>query len=110
MAALNPKGIVFFVAFVPQFMAPYAPFLPQAAILVVSVTMASATALPWTALAGRVSSLKRRPPVRRGFNRTGGGVLVGAGVALARSMSAPSPCCRYTGSIIPDACIVNSRR
>ncbi len=84
VTALNPKGIAFFVAFVPQFMAPSAPFLPQAAILVVSfVTMASATALLWTALAGHVSSLVRRPSVRRGFNRAGGGVLVGAGVTLA---------------------------
>jgi len=84
VTALNPKGIAFFVAFVPQFMAPSAPFLPQAAILVVSfVTMASATALLWTALAGHVSLLVRRPSVRRGFNRAGGGVLVGAGVALA---------------------------
>ena len=56
----------------------------QAAILVASfVAMASATALLWTALAGHVSSLVRRPAVRRGFNRAGGGVLVGAGVALA---------------------------
>ena len=84
VTALNPKGIAFFVAFVPQFMAPSAPFLPQAAILVASfVTMASASALLWATLAGRVSSLVRRPTVRRGFNRAGGGVLVGAGVALA---------------------------
>ena len=84
MTALNPKGIAYFVAFVPQFMVPTAPFLPQAAILVVSfVTMASATALLWTALTGRVSSALRRSSVRRGFNRAGGGVLVGAGVALA---------------------------
>ncbi|HEY0204177.1 MAG TPA: LysE family translocator [Acetobacteraceae bacterium] len=84
VTALNPKGIAFFVAFVPQFMAPSAPFLPQAAILVVSfVAMASTSVLLWAALAGRVSSLVRRPSVRRRFNRAGGGVLVGAGVVLA---------------------------
>ena len=83
VTALNPKGIAFFVAFVPQFISPFAPFLPQAAILVASfITMASATALLWTAIAGRVSSLVRRSSVRRGFNRAGGGVLVGAGLAL----------------------------
>ena len=84
VTALNPKGIAFFVAFMPQFMAPSTPFLPQAAILVASfVAMASAPALLRTALVGHVSSLVRRPSVRRGFNRAGGGVLVGAGVVLA---------------------------
>jgi threonine/homoserine/homoserine lactone efflux protein len=34
-------------------------------------------------LAGQASSLVQRPSVRRGFNRAGGGVLVGAGLALA---------------------------
>ena len=82
--ALNPKGIAFFIAFVPQFILPSVSFLPQAVLLVVSfVAMASASTLLWAALAGRMSSLVRRPSVRRGFNRAGGGVLVGAGVALA---------------------------
>jgi len=84
VTALNPKGVAFFVAFMPQFILPFGPFLPQAAILTASfVAMASATALLWASLAGRVSSLVRRPSVRRGFNRAGGGVLMGAGVVLA---------------------------
>ena len=84
VTTLNPKGIAFFVAFMPQFISPSAPFLPQAVLLAVSfVTMASVSALLWASLAGRVSSLVRRPSARRGFNRAGGTVLVGAGVALA---------------------------
>ena len=84
VTALNPKGNVFFVAFVPQFVSPSAPFLPQAAILVATfVTLAAINALAYALFAGQVSSLVRRPTVRRGFNRAGGGVLVGAGVALA---------------------------
>jgi len=84
VTALNPKGIAFFVAFVPQFISPSAPFLPQAAILVASfVAMASAGVLLWASLAGRASSLVRQPAVRRRLNRAGGGVLVGAGLALA---------------------------
>ncbi len=83
VTALNPNGIAFFVAFVPQFISPAAPFLPQAAILVASfVTLAAANTLVYALLAGQMSSLVRRPSVRRGFNRTGGGVLVGAGLAL----------------------------
>ena len=33
VTALNPKGIVFFVAFVPQFIVPTAPVLPQMVLL-----------------------------------------------------------------------------
>ena len=84
VTSLNPKGIAFFVAFMPQFMTPSTPFLPQAALLVASfVTMAAVSTLLWATLAGRVSSLVRRPAMRRGLNRAGGGILVGAGVALA---------------------------
>jgi threonine/homoserine/homoserine lactone efflux protein len=84
VTALNPKGIAFFVAFVPQFISASAPFLPQAAVLVASfVALAALNALLYALLAGQMSSLVRRPAVRRGFNRAGGGVLVGAGVALA---------------------------
>ncbi len=83
VTALNPNGIAFFVAFVPQFISPSAPFLPRAAILVASfVVLAAANTLCYALLAGQVSSLVWRPSVRRGFNRTGGGVLVGAGLAL----------------------------
>ena len=84
VTALNPKGIAFFVAFVPQFVSASAPFLPQAAILVASfVALAALNALLYASLAGQVSSLVRRPAVRRGFNRAGGSVLVGAGLTLA---------------------------
>jgi len=84
VTALNPKGIAFFVAFVPQFISASAPFPPQAAVLVASfVALAALNALLYALLAGQVSSLVRRPHVRRRFNRAGGGVLVGAGLALA---------------------------
>ncbi|WP_424810860.1 LysE family translocator [Roseococcus sp. YIM B11640] len=84
VTALNPKSIAFFVAFVPQFLDGTRPFLPQAAILVASfVTLASANALAYALLAGRMSGLVTRPAVRRGFNRIGGSMLIGAGVATA---------------------------
>ena len=84
VTALNPKSIAFFVAFVPQFISPDASFLRQGAILVGTfVFLAATNALLYALLAGQMSSLVRRPSVRRGFNRAGGGVLMGAGVALA---------------------------
>lgn len=84
VTALNPKGIAFFVAFVPQFISPEAAFLPQATLLVASfATLEAINAAIFATLAGRMSSLVQRPSVRRGLNRAGGGVLVGAGLALA---------------------------
>ena len=84
VTALNPKSIAFFVAFVPLFVNAHAPFLPQALLLVATfVTLAALNALIYALLAARLSGAVRRPHVRRAFNRVGGSVLVGAGVATA---------------------------
>lgn len=84
VTALNPKGIAFFVAFVPMFVDASKPFLPQAAILVASfVTLAALNAAAYALLAARLSGAVARPAVRRAFNRTGGAVLMGAGLATA---------------------------
>jgi len=84
VTALNPKSIAFFVAFVPQFIAPGTPFLPQAAILVASfVSLAALNAGLYALLAGRLSGAVTRPGVRRGLNRIGGTMLIGAGLATA---------------------------
>jgi len=84
VTALNPKGIAFFVAFVPQFIDATRPFLPQAAILVASfVSLAALNAACYAALASRLSGAVRRPGVRRAFNRGGGAMLMGAGLAVA---------------------------
>jgi threonine/homoserine/homoserine lactone efflux protein len=81
---LNPKGIAFFVAFVPQFLDPALPFLPQAALLVATfVALAALNAACYALLAGRVSGAVRRPEVRGWLNRAGGTALVGAGLATA---------------------------
>jgi threonine/homoserine/homoserine lactone efflux protein len=87
VTALNPKGIAFFVAFVPQFVAADAAFLPQAAVLVATfVLLAAANAALYAALAGRLSGAVTRPSVRRGLNRLGGAMLMGAGAATAAAM------------------------
>ncbi|WP_159995806.1 LysE family translocator [Roseomonas sp. 18066] len=84
VTALNPKSIAFFVAFVPQFIDPALPFLPQAVVLVASfVTLAALNALLYAMAAGRLSGAVQKPRVRRILNRTGGGMLVGAGLATA---------------------------
>ncbi|MCO6417635.1 LysE family translocator [Siccirubricoccus sp. KC 17139] len=86
VTALNPKSIAFFVAFVPQFLDATAPWLPQAAIMVASfVVLAALNALGYALLAGRLSAAIARPGLRRGINRLGGSMLIGAGLATARS-------------------------
>jgi threonine/homoserine/homoserine lactone efflux protein len=82
--ALNPKSIVFFVAFVPQFLDLARPFLPQAVVLVATfVTLAALNAGLYALLAARLSGAERLPWLRRAFNRAGGAMLMGAGVAVA---------------------------
>ncbi len=84
VTALNPKGIAFFVAFVPQFLDPSLPFLPQAALLVATfVGLGALNAALYALLAGRASGAATHPAVRRWLNRAGGSVLVGAGLATA---------------------------
>lgn len=84
VTALNPKSIVFFVAFVPQFIDASAPALPQfVALEATFVTLAALNAALWAVLAGALRNRVRRPSTLRWLNRAGAGCLVGAGVATA---------------------------
>jgi threonine/homoserine/homoserine lactone efflux protein len=84
VTALNPKRIVFFVAFVPQFIDPARDFVAQAAMLIATfVTLAALNAFGYALLASRLSGAVRKASVRRLLNRVGGAVLVGAGLAVA---------------------------
>lgn len=83
VTALNPKSIVFFVAFLPQFLDHGSPVLPQLVIFEVTfLTMATLGALTYSLLASAARQTIRQPSVQRLVNRTGGGLLIGAG-ALA---------------------------
>ena len=78
--ALNPKSIVFFLAFMPQFMEPDLPFISQALVLggtffVLAIMSVVSYALV-ASYAGQQLSL---PSFRRWTQRLGGGLLIGAG-------------------------------
>ncbi len=76
VTALNPKGIIFFVVFVPQFLVPSEPFWRQAAILM--TTFITLDVLNVTLFALLASAARRRlqePKVQRVVNRIGAGVL-----------------------------------
>jgi len=65
VTALNPKGIVFFVAFVPQFLIPEAALLPQFAILTATfVSLATLNTLAYARAAP--SGGPRSSPGRHG--------------------------------------------
>ncbi|WP_416897672.1 MAG: LysE family translocator [Minwuia sp.] len=84
VTALNPKGIVFFVAFVPQFIDPAQPVLMQFVILEATfVVMAAVNVALWVVAAGTLRQRFRKPQTLRLVNRIGGGFLIGAGLVTA---------------------------
>lgn len=84
VTALNPKSIVFFIAFVPQFVVVDSPLLPQFAILVITfVGLAAINALAYALLADMLRAKIARPSVLAWFSRLGGSALIAMGVATA---------------------------
>jgi threonine/homoserine/homoserine lactone efflux protein len=84
VTALNPKGIVFFVAFVPQFLDASRPFWPQVAVLEATfVALSALNSGTYALLASSARHALQTPQVRQRVNRTGGALLVGAGLFAA---------------------------
>ena len=84
VTALNPKSIAFFIAFVPQFVAPDRPLLPQFALLVGTfVTLAALNALAYALAADRLRRAIARPAVIAWLTRLGGLALIAMGFFTA---------------------------
>jgi threonine/homoserine/homoserine lactone efflux protein len=82
VTTLNPKSILFFVAFLPQFLDPARPFVPQMAVFEATfVTLAFLNAFGYALLGARARRLAADPRTLRLLNRAGGTALVGAGAA-----------------------------
>lgn len=82
VTALNPKSLTFFIAFLPQFLDRHADFWTQMAIFEATfLALAFANAFGYALAASRARSMVGNPRTIRIFNRTGGTLLVGAGVA-----------------------------
>ena len=89
VTALNPKSITFFVAFLPQFLDRHGDFFTQMVIFETTfLILAFANAAGYALVASRARNLVRSPRAIRIFNRTGGTLLIGAGVATASMRSA----------------------
>ena len=80
-AMTNPKGIVFFAAFLPQFIDPHRSWGWQFVVMAGTFAAVEA-ATEWliASMAGRIAPWLRR--VGRRFNQACGGVFVAIGVAL----------------------------
>jgi threonine/homoserine/homoserine lactone efflux protein len=84
VTALNPKSIAFFIAFVPQFLRPDAPLVPQFAILITTfVGLAALNALAFAVLADKMRNVIARPSIITGLTRAGGAILIAMGVLTA---------------------------
>ncbi len=79
----NPKAILFCVAFFPQFIDRRQALAPQAAVLLVTFAVIETSwMLVYAGGGARVAAWLRKGHRMRWFNRTSGGVFIGAGVLL----------------------------
>ncbi len=81
--ATNPKGIIFMVAVLPQFISPHAPLLPQ--LLILGATMCCVDLIVMHGYAFAASSMQRffrNARAMRIQNRVFGAVLMMVGAAL----------------------------
>jgi threonine/homoserine/homoserine lactone efflux protein len=84
VTALNPKSITFFVAFLPQFLDPAGGFWQQLIIFEATfLALAFANAIGYGLIASRARRLVENEQAIGMFNRVGGGLLIGAGLAAA---------------------------
>jgi threonine/homoserine/homoserine lactone efflux protein len=84
VTALNPKSIIFFVAFLPQFLDPHGDFLTQMLIFETTfLVLAFANALGYATVASRARQAIRNERLVGTANKVGGSLLIGAGILTA---------------------------
>lgn len=80
VTALNPKGIVFFVAFLPQFLDPSQPAAGQLWVLGATfVALATLNATLYAVSANAARRMLASPRAQRRFNLVGGSLICTAG-------------------------------
>ena len=85
VTTFNPKSIVFFIAFLPQFVTPSAADVPAQLLILAAtfVVIGGLNAMGYAVFAGALKRFLQAENVRRRFNRCGGTALIGAGVFAA---------------------------
>ncbi len=80
----NPSVLLFFAAFLPQFIAPKAPLIPQLAVLAaVTAIIELVVQLAYAFLAGRFRSVLAAPRFAKWTERIAGSLLIAAGLSMA---------------------------
>ena len=83
VGASNPKALLFFAAFFPQFLNPNLPFAPQFAVLAITFVAFELTVLTMCSLGvSRIAPLLRQSGPMRWVNRVCGGLFTLMGAAL----------------------------
>ncbi len=78
----NPKGIVFFAAFVPQFIDPGFAYVPQAGILIGLFVLTGALVdTAYALLASKMGEAMNSPRLQLGVSKVAGIAIIGAGFA-----------------------------
>jgi len=81
VTALNPKGIIFFIAFLPQFVNTHSDVTNQLWLLAITfVALASLNATLYAVFAGKAKQLLSSQKTQRVFNLCGGSLLSTAGI------------------------------
>lgn len=84
VTALNPKSIIFFVAFLPQFISPSLPLVPQLLIFESTfLVLATVNAAIYALMASMARETIRQSGVQRAINRVGGSLMIAAGLFAA---------------------------
>jgi threonine/homoserine/homoserine lactone efflux protein len=84
VALTNPKTIVFFTAFLPQFIDPSLPAGRQLAVMcIVTTLMAGTTDTAWAIASGLGRAWFMKPQRAKWLARASGGVLIGGGIWLS---------------------------
>jgi homoserine/homoserine lactone efflux protein len=82
--AVNPKGTVFLLAVVPQFLDLSRPLGPQYLVIAATLAFTDLVVMAgYTALAAKLLRLLKSPRQIRVLNRTFGSLFVTAGLLLA---------------------------
>lgn len=84
VTALNPKSIVFFVAFLPQFLDPAGAVALQLVVFEMTfLVLATLNAAAYALMASMARGAIRRPGVQKAVNRASGTLMIGAGLLAA---------------------------
>ncbi len=79
----NPKGIIFMVAMLPQFISPKLPLWPQLLVLTLTtITIEGLVMLSYACLTSRLSGLLKKPSIMKWQARFFGSVLTTLGASL----------------------------